>query len=354
MMHHQFLRIKKLTGKNIIHVAAKHNHREILAELGAGSDSHIDPVRTCNNIILRGCSTAAEVASMAQSLLDNAEIKALRKDAVRGLEIIFGLPANMPIDQRAFFADAVQWIEQHFQAPVISAIIHNDEAAPHCHVLILPLVKGRMIGSDLMGNPTKLHALQTDFHAEVGQRYGLIKQTAPKRLSATIRRQAASNAIGSIKSNHDLLNKPSVKQSLIDLIAANPEPLTMALGLTMPTVTARKGDFAKLMTKPCKPEKPIGFDQIKPIGFVDAVVPKKEQTLSCVGFGNSVPLIPSTPDQQSTIMQDDYQRERDSETASSYWDEVRGEFVRVGVKKSSKAQIVEAVHSALAARSRNH
>ncbi|MBC7455332.1 MAG: hypothetical protein H7335_16885, partial [Massilia sp.] len=92
MIHAQFLRIKKLTGKVIIEVAARHNHREILAELGAAPGGHIDPARVGLNRVLRGHGTAAAVASQAKILMDAAGVKAMRKDAVRALEIIFSLP----------------------------------------------------------------------------------------------------------------------------------------------------------------------------------------------------------------------------------------------------------------------
>ena len=131
-------------------IAAKHNHREILAEMGAAQGGHIDPLRTIGNIVLRGCDTAAVVASVAQSLMDSANVNPLRKDAVRALEIIFSLPPESSINHRRYFDDATAWLEQYFAAPVISAIVHGDDAAPHCHVL-LALVGGRMIGSDLMG-----------------------------------------------------------------------------------------------------------------------------------------------------------------------------------------------------------
>jgi len=204
MTHVQFLRIKKLTGKAIIEVAARHNHREILAEMGVTKDSHIDPTRTGLNHVLHGCNTAAGVAREAQTLMSEAGIKAMRKDAVRALEIIFSLSPHSPIDHNRFFGDAFQWSGQYFKAPVISAIVHNDEAAPHCHVLLLPLVGGRMIGSDLMGGRARLQAMQADFHVQVGQRHGLARQTAQKRHSATIRRQAIDSAFDVLKVNSGL------------------------------------------------------------------------------------------------------------------------------------------------------
>lgn len=349
MTHHQFLRIKKLTGKAIIQVAAKHNHREIVAEVGAAQGSGIDPSRTGLNILLRGCETASAVAGMAQSLMDNAGVKPLRKDAVRALEVIFSLPPESAIDNRRFFADALQWIEEYFDAPVISAIVHYDEAAPHCHVLLLPLVRGRMIGSDLMGNRSKLLALQADFHEKVGQRYGLARQAAQKRLSAPTRRLAASSALDAIQANLDRLNKPSIKQALLDAIGRDPEPLMMAMNMDMPKPKSIKGTFAGIMTKPCKPErkqKPIGFDETKPIGFAAAVTPEKHQTLSCVGFASFAPPISPAVDQPPDTA-DDYSRERDTDHTADYWDTERGEFIKVPIKASGKLQAVASVPKAL-------
>lgn len=344
MTHHQFLRIKKLTGKAIIQVAAKHNHREILAEMGAAQGGHIDLSRTSGNILLRGCDTAAGVAGMAQLLMDAADVKPLRKDAVRALEIIFSLPPVTKIDFRRYFDDATQWLEQYFKAPVISAIVHHDEAAPHCHVLLLPLVGGRMIGSRLMGNRSKLQTLQADFHAQAGQRYGLIRQTPHKRLSAAIRRQAIDSAFDVLEANSGLDN--SLLRVLVEPHLINPEPLMLALGLATPQPKI-KGTFAGIMTKPCKPEKTVGFTRPKPIDFGAAEITEKEQSLSCVGFDNSAQSILPVIELHDDAIQDDYIRQRDADQPSGYWDESRGDFTKPIVKASSKQQVVESVHKVL-------
>ncbi|WP_025917213.1 plasmid recombination protein [Herminiimonas sp. CN] len=344
MTHHQFLRIKKLTGKAIIQVAAKHNHREILAEMGAAQGGHIDPSRTRGNIVLRGCDTAASVAGVAQSLMDSADVKPLRKDAVRALEIIFSLPPETAIDLRRYFDDATAWLEQYFAAPVISAIVHHDEAAPHCHVLLLPLVGGRMIGSDLMGGRAKLQALQADFHAQVGVRYGLMRQTPHKRLSAAIRRQAVNSAFDALEVNSGM--NDALLRVLIEPHLKNPEPLLLALGLDMPQPKANS-TFVKIMTKPCKPEKPIGFTRSKPIGFGAAATPEKEQTLSCVGFGIPGTPIPPVIEQQDDAIQGDYIRQRDADQPSGYWDESTGDFIKPMVKASCKQAVMASVNIAL-------
>jgi hypothetical protein len=394
MMHAQFLRIKKLTGKAIIDVAARHNHREIVAELGAEDGGRIDPARVALNRVLRGHGTAAAVARQAQTLMDAAEVKPLKRTAVMALEIIFSLPPDSFIDHDRFFNESVQWAERHFSAPVISAIVHNDEAAPHCHVLLLPLVDGRMIGSDLMGGRAKLQAMQADFHAQVGQRHGLTRQAAQKRHSAATRKQAIDSAFDVLEANSGL--SAAVLLALLVPHMNDPAPLLLALGLTMPAEKVKQKDtFAGIMTRPCKPEpNHIGIGKRNHIGIGDMRKQGKGLSLSCVGKRFSAPsfLLPNeqknsaskqattsasapteashhddnepatAPPEASTTSaasadavlrvpetdqpNNDDMRERDDQRAE-YWDEQRGEFARPTAKASRKLAVIGSVSAAL-------
>ena len=261
MAHVQLLRAKKLTGGGIVANAARHNLREIQEERVA--DSHIDPSKLAQNVILRGAGRAADVAIEAVNLMEQAKVeqfRKLRKDAVRGLEIIFSLPPSSGIDEHNFFTDAVAWAEGFFELPILSAVIHNDEAAPHCHLIMLPLFNGRMIGSKLMGNRNRLLALQADFFENVGQPYGLERQMPAKRYSRAAREKAAEMVISELRGNPKRLNDPAIRDALRDTITDNPMPAMTALGFEMPMAKAPKPKtFAGIMTKPCKLEKPIGF-----------------------------------------------------------------------------------------------
>lgn len=336
MTQAHFLRIKKLTGKNIIQVAAKHNCRELAAEIGLTAESHIDPKRIRRNIILRGADTAAGIAATAQLLMDDAKVRTLRKDAVMGLEIIFSLHAESTIAHCPYFEDATRWAENYFHVPAISSIIHLDEAAPHCHVILLPLIDGRMVGSDLMGGRSKIVAHQSDFHDKVGKCYGLARMTIRKRLSASIRREAMELAFNALEANSGL--NSGIIRALIEPHQVNPAPLLEALNLDMPKPEI-KGTFAGIMTKKVKPDKPIGFNQQrnkKPIGFNIEPSENTEPYVS-VGFqlSDAVPLPESEPIQEA------YQRESDCDQSSECWDESLGEFVKRPVKVSTKP-IIEA------------
>jgi len=252
MKYSQVLRIKKLTGdKNIIQRASRHNLREIPAEWR--EEGKIDVARSGLNRVLRGSATATGVATFAKDLLKQAGVKSLRCNQVFGIEIVISLPADAPIDYDGFFNDAVQWVEQSFGAPIVSAVVHNDEAAPHCHVLILPLLDGSMKGSDMMGGPTELKKRQADFQARVGKKYGLVRENTPKRVGALVRQGAINYAQMWLQENFRL--PAIVIQALLAPHKDDPEPLLRAMGQPMPSAKPRE-TFVSIMTKPTKPERP--------------------------------------------------------------------------------------------------
>lgn len=328
----QYLRLKKLTGRDIVRVAAKHNLRELQAELGA--ESHIDHTRIGLNQVIAGSDNAAGVAADSERLMHDAGVGNLRRDAVRAVEIIVSLPTASPIDHATFFSDSLSWVRSYFGVPVLSAVIHFDEAAPHCHVLLLPLVNGRMAGSDLVGNRTRLQAMQTSFFEQVGRGHGLTRPKARRRLNQATRDKAASIIVTAIQGSPELLDVQDVKSALLALLRHDPEPLLTALGLTTPLPEKPMKTFVGIMTKPCKPEKPIGFKgNAKPIGFTQAA-PENHQTLSCVGFTpKSLPLpeTESCPDEVFTRCRDD--------ASSEYWDSERGEF-RLPASVSSRQTLL--------------
>ncbi len=90
----QVLRCKKLKGPYILRDAARHNLREIQAELGA--NSHIDPSKTPRNVVLEGAPMAAGVVATATKFLQLVK-KPLRRDAVMGLEIVASLPPHLAL-----------------------------------------------------------------------------------------------------------------------------------------------------------------------------------------------------------------------------------------------------------------
>jgi hypothetical protein len=172
--------IKRLKGQGIIRRAAKHNLREIAAEIGV--DKRIDAARISRNYILRGPETSDEVVSLRNQLLSKLGIKKLKSNAVEGLEVLFTWPFPDENSTCQYFEDCTQWAESHFQVLILSSTVHLDESAPHCHVLMLPLVNERMIGSALFGTARHLTMHLDSFYRGVGAKYGIVRKPPEPKL----------------------------------------------------------------------------------------------------------------------------------------------------------------------------
>ncbi len=331
-----YLGIEKLKGKGMIRTAAKHNLRENQAEYGA--DTHIDPLRTKYNYIISGESTADGVVAHERALLAEAEFPhALRKDTVHGIELVVSLPAESQINHVEYFAQSVEWARVRFECPILSAVVHLDERAKHCHIVILPLFNGRMIGGRAVGNHARFLETITDFYERVAKSHGLARQEPPKRLSAPVRHEVASTVFAEIKRRHDVLNEPAVKDALLALIAVNPAPIADVLGIELPKPT-----------KQAKPTKSKDLDVKKSKDFETIAPPEKNRSLSCEDFGYSPPPVSPADTSQSSYFQD-LHVEREEDQPASYWDRETGAYIRQPAKTKPKSAELERVRAVIEA-----
>ncbi len=272
-----FLGIKKLSGSGHLLRAARHNRRAIQAELCI--HGHIDAKRSHLNRTLLGRPTPEDVAAHAIEQRLAAGITKLRKDAVTAVEIVFSLPAGSPIDHDEYFSRCLAWAGGQFGGAgnILSADIHNDEAHPHLHVLMLPLRDGRMVGSDMVGNRQALASKQTNFHKEVASHFGLSKR--PARLAGAAKADAIARVVATLNARND----PALRSTLWPVIRASidndPASWLEQLGIQVAERTKRLKSFADIFTGPGKGPKreanPVGF------GFAPS---RKDRSLSCVGF----------------------------------------------------------------------
>jgi hypothetical protein len=293
--------VAKLTGAGKLLEAGRHNKREIQAEQGA--NSRIDARRCHLNYSLAGPDTAKEISELAKRLMADAGITAVRKDCVRGIEFLFSLPVGFAGDQRGFFTACLNWCTSRFggAANVLSFVVHNDEPKSHGHCLLLPLLDGKMKGSDMVGGRKVLAGHQESFHQEVGVRFGLVR--APKQLQGNQKVELSRLVKEHMKRTNDAAMTSPVWQSIRAAIESNPAPFAQAYGLEIESQPKKGKTFVQIMTAPTKPESSKRVIS-NPIGF-DKVASQKEQTLSCVGFGiftapTSAPIV----DEYSRISED--------------------------------------------------
>ena len=102
-----------------------------------------------------------------------------RTDAVGLEDFIVGASAEFMLqlgeDKREqYFKDTLHFFQRHYgKENVMYCHCHMDEHNPHVHIGVIPVTPdGRLSARDLF-NPESLEQLQTDFHREVSQHYGL-------------------------------------------------------------------------------------------------------------------------------------------------------------------------------------
>ena len=295
MTHTAFLRVKKLKGGSIVLAAARHNLREIQAELGAGGN--LDPKRMHMNVVMHGPGDAADVAALAKARMQAAGVGKLRKDAVQAIELVFSLPPGHVVDTCHYFADCLAWAGARFGADnILSAVAHHDEAAPHMHVLLLPLVGNKMAGSELVGNRRTLADMQAAFHSVVAAHHGLRK--APKRLAGPSKDAAAHLVLQHLRVTSDADLRSAAWPTIRDAIERDPAPFMESLGLHLVTPQKPTKTMAQIFTSKGKgprrePQKPIGFGSAEAAEPYRVSAPEKNRTLCSVGFGPNQP--PATP-----------------------------------------------------------
>ena len=251
--------------------AARHNLREIQAEQGAVG--RIDSKRTPQNLILAGPATAADVQALAVSLLASVDTSRLKRDHCQAIEAVFSLPTHSSIEAVSYFTQCLQWLAGAMPLPVLSAVIHHDEATQHLHVLLLPLKDGRHVGGAPIAR-LELKRLRDSFFAHVAGPAGL------KRDSAKLRGIVKQWAVSAVLNRCELMGLPNMNGPLwpVLMAAIERDPTSAMLALNIDLESIRPADD----TPPNEqPSNPIGLVQT-PIGLQEEGV--KTQALSCVGL----------------------------------------------------------------------
>lgn len=120
-----------------------------------------------------------------------------------------------------YLADARKWAENRFgKENVLHCAVHFDEMTPHLHVLMVPIIQkkgvNRYSSSEFLGGIKGLKALQTEYHKDVGQKYGLERGREESRASHTTIKQVHKDKIDLAK-RQDLLDVPETNDFKPDI-----------------------------------------------------------------------------------------------------------------------------------------
>lgn len=227
----QLFRYGSINGSNGVLFAMKHNKRTL-----QNDNAHIDSTRTLLNYSLASDNTPEAIAIHAKVQMVKAGIDKPRKNGVMAVEYIFSLPIDRyHQDTTQFFSDCYEWVKLNFAGELLAFDVHLDEATPHAHALILPLIDGKMQGDKLKGDRAKVKQLHNKFYADVASHHGL-SQSASKRLSKMDKEALEKLVLTRLKA--DPVMSSSVWACFRDAIRKEPLPFAQMLSIQLlPPVT---------------------------------------------------------------------------------------------------------------------
>ena len=137
----------------------------------------IDSTRTHNNYHVIG-RTETYLSYIDKRISELAPKRKIKDDAVLINSFILGSDGAFfstlsQEQQEDFFRDCTMFFaERYGEENIISAIVHVDETNPHLHLNLIPALNGRLCSKQLFDRKA-LRSLQSDFHEQVGTKWGL-------------------------------------------------------------------------------------------------------------------------------------------------------------------------------------
>jgi len=145
----------RLNGnKRTLLLAELHNTRKTSNALfGYGN---IDPSKSHLNIELVSCDGSFEdkaieiVKNTVNDFYQDGRYKSLKRGY--GLEFVFNVTSGFVCDFYSLYSDCLDWLKSQLpQCPIIHAVIHMDEGTPHMHVILVPILDGRLQADSVRG-----------------------------------------------------------------------------------------------------------------------------------------------------------------------------------------------------------
>ena len=214
-----------------LHLAEKHNCRLIASE--NGSYGKINGEKTHLNLELvkiSGGSTEEVVLKILRDKgLDLDHYSYKKKNRGFAVELLFTVTAGHECDFNAMYADCLEWLRNYYpECPIVHAVVHHDEGSPHMHVILVPLVNGKLKADEVKGYKGISNKRNKSLFDYLDKKYGL---TFPVYLKGAEKKMGAEIAIGRYMELPEADVKNLFMQATIQSIHARPEPYLYALGV---------------------------------------------------------------------------------------------------------------------------
>ena len=196
-MGYGIITMKKISGG--LGGIAKHIYRDGKSK----SSPDIDVSRSAENFSLLDGDPDPQlekkfrerVAQLSGQKTKTGKQRKIQKNAVKLCDfVVTASPEELakmtPDDQDGFFLMSLRYLEERYgKENIIYAQVHLDEATPHLHVGLVPVIKDKLCAKELF-TKQEMKALQEDFYANVSSVYDFEKPLGGRKGLSVLRYKA--------------------------------------------------------------------------------------------------------------------------------------------------------------------
>jgi hypothetical protein len=213
-----------------LRLAEAHNMRRM-----ARGNSAIDPLRSHLNmelVPLGPNSLQEKVISILKDIgLNLSHYSYKKKNRGYGVELLFTVTDGYDCDFYSLFIDCIDWLRSYHPESVIAhAIIHFDEKTPHMHVVLVPIVDGKLQADKVRGYREFNTVRSISLFEYLDPDYGL---GFPIFLKGAAKKMGAEKAIRRYKSLQEGEIRGMLDRCVIQAIHSRPEPFMFAMKVPM-------------------------------------------------------------------------------------------------------------------------
>jgi hypothetical protein len=236
-----FTTILRLHGKtNTLKLAEAHNLRRISAEFR--TFNHIDEFESPKNIelISLGKQSLEEkvLCEISKAGIDMTIKHNKRHDKGYALETLYSPSPGWDGDSESLYRECIEWQSKYYRGcPIVHAVIHYDEGAPHLHTVMVPIVGDRLPASEIKGFKGATSQRNRDLFNKVAYKYGF---TSSELLKGSLKKKAAKRVIDACISIDSNRFKTTLWKPIKSAIESRPEPFMNELGIPLSEIL-RKG-----------------------------------------------------------------------------------------------------------------
>jgi hypothetical protein len=169
-MPYAVLRVAKIKAQAQAVAATGHNYRQVQHPHAIANADRAAPHPNREYIN----HEQKDYWSLLEGRIQEAGVKRVRHDSVRGMEVILtGSPEGFIRDKEGravdyskskWAQDNLNFLKEQFGAKnVVSFTLHQDEKTPHIHAVLAPITEKNTLSADQLFNPKSLRQLQTDY-----------------------------------------------------------------------------------------------------------------------------------------------------------------------------------------------